>query len=491
MRRSLTYSLSIVIVLIGLSVAALGQRTTGAIEGTVKDPKGAVVPGANITVSGLNVGFSRTIQANDEGYFRMIDVPAGNYNVAVAASGGFAATTVQTTVAIEKTSTTDITVGIGQSLNVVQVENDPLGVNIDVSDSKVQTTITSELIDKLPTGTSFTSLLKISPATRPEPLSGGFQVDGASGSENTFLIDGVPMENFRTGTLNGVNNIPTSLVNEVQIKTGGFEAEHGGASGGVISVATKSGSDLYHVNAGTSFESSKWQPNPRFIPQRFQNNPSCVFPGPGTPPVPANIVNDANKANCLSQFAANPQFQFAIFQPKPQYLNNYPDLQFSGPVIKHHLWFLGQWSPQSFDQSQTSTFYNAVSTSSFSTGNLVLVPRSIPVNPIAYHVNQTFNYGYSRVDASFWNKVRVNASYLWNPSVTKGAIPFAIVSQSTPTDTLYGGVNYPSGEYTKLQGGRTNANTFNTGGTYTPTSNLIISARYSQSFLNEKARHTR
>ena len=169
-----------------------------------------------------------------------------------------------------------------------------MGATIDTTDSKVQTTITRALIDKLPSGTSFTSLLKISPGTRPEPLSGGFQVDGASGSENTFIIDGQPVENFRTGTLNGVNNIPTSLVSELQIKTGGFEAEHGGASGGVISVATKSGSNEFRGNAGTAFETSKLQPSPRNILSRFQSNSSCAAP-------------NNNPTACAAVYATNPQ----------------------------------------------------------------------------------------------------------------------------------------------------------------------------------------
>ena len=100
MRRSLSHSLLMVLLVIGLSVAAFGQKTTGAIEGTVKDPKGAVVPGASITVTGVDIGYSRTVTSNAEGFYRLIDVPAGVYNVTVAAASGFSATTVQTNVAI-------------------------------------------------------------------------------------------------------------------------------------------------------------------------------------------------------------------------------------------------------------------------------------------------------------------------------------------------------------------------------------------------------
>jgi outer membrane receptor for ferrienterochelin and colicin len=238
-------------VILCFATAAFGQRTTGDIEGKVTDTNGAVIPGVSITVTGINVGFSRSVQSDSQGEFRVQQVPIGAYNITTAATSGFAAATVSdVTVTIEKATKVNIKLGLTTTAESVVVTSDALGVNVDISDSKVQTNITQKLIDQLPNGTSFTSILRVSPATRQESMSGGFQIDGASGSENTFLIDGAPLENFRTGTLNGVNNIPTALVSEIQIKTGGFEAEHGGASGGVISVATKSGSDSFHGEFG-------------------------------------------------------------------------------------------------------------------------------------------------------------------------------------------------------------------------------------------------
>src|SRR5262249_56967721 len=116
-------------------------------------------------------------------------------------------------------------------------------------------------IDLLPKGNNMTSLLKISPAARPEALSGagsmgqtsGTQVDGASGSENSFIIDGQEVSNFRTGALNTNNNLPFQFVQEIQIKTSGFEAEYGGATGGGINVMTKGGSKQLHGQRGIPF----------------------------------------------------------------------------------------------------------------------------------------------------------------------------------------------------------------------------------------------
>ena len=73
---------------------------------------------------------------------------------------------------------------------------------VDVTETKLSGNITAQKIEQLPKGTTFTSLLKTKRNVRPEPLRGGFQVDGASGTENVFIIDGKEVKNFRTGTLN-------------------------------------------------------------------------------------------------------------------------------------------------------------------------------------------------------------------------------------------------------------------------------------------------
>jgi hypothetical protein len=226
---------------------------------------------------------------------------------------------------------------------------------IDPTASKVQTNITPQMIQQLPKGASFNSLLRLSPATRPEPLSGGFQVDGASGSENSFLIDGLSVENFRTGVLNGVNNIPTYLVSEIQIKTGGFEAEHGGASGAVFSVVTRSGSDTFHGDFGAAFELSALQPSPRFTPSRFVSSSSSA-----------------------AAIAANPDIVYAIANKKDDFSNLYPSGTLSGPIVKKRVWFLASYSPQIFTTTRTSNFINAISNSNFTTGKFVPLPDWTP-----------------------------------------------------------------------------------------------------------------
>lgn len=100
--------------------------------------------------------------------------------------------------------------GVGNVSEVVNVSAAD-EVSVDTSSTAISSSVTSKQIQGLPQGTSFVSLLKLSPGTvKPQALSGGFQVDGASGSENTFDIDGQEVTNFRTGDLNTANNVGLS-----------------------------------------------------------------------------------------------------------------------------------------------------------------------------------------------------------------------------------------------------------------------------------------
>ena len=467
--RSPRYIVLTMALLLCFATAVFGQRTTGDLEGKITDPNGAVVPNVSVTLTGVTVGFQRTVQSDDEGEFRIKQIPIGIYRITTVAINGFAdSKTDNVAITIEKVTVVTIKLTLTASTNVVDVSTSDAAGVIDPTDSKVQTNITPRMIDQLPKGTNFNSLLRISPATRSEPLSGGFQVDGASGSENSFLIDGLSVENFRTGVLNGVNNIPTELVSEIQIKTGGFEAEHGGASGAVVSVVTRSGSDSFHGNLGSAWELSGLQPSPRFAQQRFVSSSSSA-----------------------AAIAANPDYLFVIPQKKDDFTNVFPSGTLGGPIVKSHVWFLTSYSPQINTTTRTSNFINAVSNANFTTGQFVSSPRldsaGQPLAPITYRSRVKNEYAFGRIDATLFSKFRGGVSFLWNPEITDGNIPFANITTSNPVNTTYGGVSYNSHDYSALRGGRRSSNNFTSHVEWTPTNRMVVTARYGRAFQNEKA----
>lgn len=442
-----------------LSVLTFAQETTGDIEGTVKDPNGAVVPGVVLTVRSVQsstgarpdatAGFTRNITADSNGFFRMQQVPPGFYSVTTAATAGFGEATVNNVeVVIGRSTLVDINLTVGGTANVVDVTADG-AVAIDPTSNKVQANITSQAIDLLPKGTNFTSLLQTTPSVRNEPLSGGFQIDGASASENTFIIDGQEVNNFRTGVLNVNNNLPFQFIQEISVKSGGFEAEFGGATGGVITVVTKSGGNDFHGEFGTSFRVAGLQAGPRPF-QRLANIAAA-----GTLP-----------ALRISEY---------ILPPRDEGTSHFPFASLSGPIIKDRVWFFGAYAPQYIN---TDRQFNYVGSD----------PRTRTVLRTENYTSRvTQEYAYGRIDIQPISSIRMTGSYTWNPLIQIGTPDaFANMTSTVPGITFPGTGRVEGAAYLNNVGGRQNSNNTNGSIIWTPTSKLVLTARGGYSFLNEK-----
>lgn len=427
-----------------LSAIAFGQGTAGSIEGTVKDVNGAVVPNATVTVqsTGTTTGYNRTVTADENGYVNIQNVPPGTHRITITAAS-FANVTQDITVVIDRATTLNAILNVaGVSGTVDVVANSE--VSIDPTDTKIDTNITKRVIEALPRGTSFGSLLKIAPNVRPEPLSAGFQIDGASGAENVFVIDGQEVTNFRTGQLNANNNVPFELVQEVQIKSTGFEAEYGGATGGVINVVTLGGNDQFRGNFGISFRPSKLQGDARPILRSF-----------------SNVAGETE-----------------LFQSgKDGGTDFFPTASLSGPLVKGRLWFSAVYAPQFFSTDRTVNYFNQ----SNPTGRVV-------TESIEYRTEQRTEQAFFRLDAQPHSKVRAFGTFLWNPIIVKGAIPAYTEGFASPQRADFGGnIGLLTGaSFLNRQGGRQNSNNVNGQVTWTPTQNLVLNFRAGRSFLNEK-----
>ncbi len=356
-------------------IAAFGQETSGTISGTVSDASGARIPGATVKVEGA--AFVRTATTDSDGYYRMLQIPPGVYKVSVTASNFATANATDVNVALGKTTEIDFSLKVGSVSEQVVVSSDEIG-RIDPTGSKIQTNITPRVFDSLPKGTNLTSLLKVSPAARPEALSGsssmgqtgGIQVDGASGSENSFIIDGQEVSNFRTGALNPNNNLPFQFVQEIQIKTSGFEAEYGGATGGVINVVTKGGSNQFHGEA---------------------------------------FLNSFRTGATAATFRQTNEF---IRADRDEFTNYFPAFALGGPIKSDRLFFFTSYAPQIFNITRNARYFN----------------RADPLNRTevgsqTYKTKVTQEYFQSRLDATPLNNLRLSSTYTWNPIVQEGVIP--------------------------------------------------------------------
>src|SRR5262249_21375055 len=138
---------------------------------------------------------------------------------------------------------------------------------IDISQNKIQTSVSEDMVTALPKGRSFQTLIPLAPGARQEPLQGGrdgdrtngYQIDGAADGENIYLIDGVNTTNIQSGGVG--KNFQSDFIQEVQIKSSSFEAEFGGALGGVINAVPKRGSNTWHGEVKTYFQSAALDAN--------------------------------------------------------------------------------------------------------------------------------------------------------------------------------------------------------------------------------------
>jgi hypothetical protein len=427
----------------------MAQETTGSIEGTISDASGARIPGASVRIEGQ--AFTRTVTSNRDGFYIVPQIPPGLYKVSASASGFRSSEVDKVEVFLGKTTPVNLPLQVGTVAEHITVSAESVG-RIDPADNKIQTNITNKMMEDLPKGTNVTSLLKLSPAARPEPLSGQFQVDGASGSENLFIVDGQEVNNFRTGVLNDSNNLPFEGVQEVQIKTSGFEAEFGGATGGVINVVTKSGTNDLHGSAEMQFEPNGLSAGPRHFLNPFRA-------GTG-----ANFIQ-------INEYLRPKKDDFTYY---------FPSFALGGPLKKDRLWFFTSYAPQIFDTTRTADYFSSPD------------PRTRTLAATeTYRTKVTRQYYQGRLDAAPFNSLRLTSTYTWNPIVQRGIIPSGNINlggaPAIPVVNFGGAIGTLRGhELTDRQGGRVNSNNVTLGAYWTPTSTLVTSFRFSRGFLNEK-----
>lgn len=251
------------LVLLGAASFAGGvaaQTTTSTIEGTVRDANGALVSGAQVKATSATLATERTVVTDSNGFYRIVSLPAGDYTLTVTQSG-FAPSSSRLELLLNRTANVDIQLQVGAVDSAVTVSGDvPL---LEPSASSTGSTITPRQIQDFPVnGREYLDLLQLVPGVAINRQSGGDNANpilGERSGNNNFFIDGQPNKD----TVNGGPAAPFNqeTIAEFQVLTTGFKAEFGQASGGVVNVITKSGSNsfrgvasLFHRNE--AFDSS-------------------------------------------------------------------------------------------------------------------------------------------------------------------------------------------------------------------------------------------
>src|SRR6185312_12718723 len=269
--RSARNLATLTILLLALGSQMMAQSARARIVGTVKDPQGAVVAGANVTVTNVATGVESKAVTDHDGSFQALELPIGTYKVKVERNGFSTVETVAYTLEINQVQRIDVTLRVGAQSETVEVSGD--AAQVEVVNPTLGASITSRPIVDLPlNGRNVLDLALLEPGVTPhnndDTGAGTYNIAGSRADSVTFLLDGGVDNNLLS---NGVVYTPNpDAVQEFRILTSNYTAEYGRNAGGVVSVVTKSGSNDIH---GSIFEFNR---NEAFSANTYFNNKNGV-----------------------------------------------------------------------------------------------------------------------------------------------------------------------------------------------------------------------
>lgn len=276
--KKLAFVFSTLLFIIAISVGStFAQQITATLTGEVKDPNGAVVPGAVVTATSIETGLAKSATASDSGRYTITFLPPGSYNITAGASGFANATTENVRLEIAQTATLDFTLGVaGGSVNV-EVSGDEIPL-LQNETSNLETTIEQKLVEDLPTADrnifNFVNLVPgtidagaalgnpggaVGSAGNRNFFDSNFSVNGGRASSNDVLLDGV------TNTIGDFGGVaispPQDSIREFKVISGVAPADYGRTAGGIVSIATKAGTNKFHGSLYEYFQDRELNAN--------------------------------------------------------------------------------------------------------------------------------------------------------------------------------------------------------------------------------------
>jgi Carboxypeptidase regulatory-like domain/TonB dependent receptor len=321
---------------------AAGQAVSGTILGRVADTSGAVIPGAKVTVTQTETGFTRTLITDSKGEYTAPSVPTGTYTVTGELTGFKTVSLANVHLGVDQKLKLDLKLDVGQMTETVEIQAEtPL---LQTSSSDLSATIDEEQIKTLPlNGRNFVSLTRTIPGIlRPPPganidgagslawrAGSGFSANGQRPRDNNYLLDGV--DNNETWLQTVVIFPAVDSLDEFKMQTSTYSAEFGKSLGGVVNLQIKSGSNAFH---GSAYDFHR---------------------------------NDA--------FDANNFFNNRAGRKKPDFKQNQFGATLGGPVVKDKTFFFASYQGLRIDQGLT--YLSTVPTDAMRAGDFSAINRVI------------------------------------------------------------------------------------------------------------------
>jgi outer membrane receptor protein involved in Fe transport len=245
--------------ILALPVSARAQSLVagGAIEGTVTDESGGVLPGVNVTIRNVGTGVVRETQSDAKGVYRAPLLPVGTYEVTAALTGFATTKRPSLTLNIGQVLNADVTLKVASAQEEVTVTAEaPI---LEPSRTHQASTVGERAVANLPVnGRNFIDFVLTTPGVSRDVRGGDISFAGQRGTLNSLVIDGADNNNTffgqtlgRTGAGRAPYQFSQDAVQEFQVNRNAYSAEYGRAGGAVINVVTKSGTNDFH---GSAFE---------------------------------------------------------------------------------------------------------------------------------------------------------------------------------------------------------------------------------------------
>ena len=294
------------------ATATAQETTTGSIQGRVVDTQGLAVPGAAVTVTSPQG--TKTFTTDAEGRFFAPYLTPGRHTVRVELQGFRPIEQQNVNVGLGQRVEVNLTMQVGGVTETVEVS--ATAPTIDVNSTTIGANIDTELLTRIPVQRRVSDTLYLAPGVSSSGTAGQANpsMSGASGLENQYIIDGVNITDPGYGALGSYSIVfgslgsgtPFDFIKEVQVKTGGYEAEFGQATGGVVNVVTKSGANNFRGSAFAYFQPDQLEGD--WTPVVSESRPEAVN-------VTSTRLNDAG-------------------------------FEIGGPILRDRLFFFGAVDPQ-------------------------------------------------------------------------------------------------------------------------------------------------
>ncbi len=339
-----------------LLIAPIGAmaQAFGTLNGTVKDPSGAVIPRATITLTNPATNVTRTVAASKDGVFQVNQVPPGTYELRAEATGFKSAIQKDVVVQVATPLTVELVLEIGEVTETVEIVAGSDIIN--QTDATIGNTFNQTQIRELPIeGRNVVDLLSLQPGVVKTDIdsseAGGYDdhrsgaVNGARSDQSNVTLDGVDANDQLDGTA-FLSVVPVTLdsVQEFRVVTSNANANQGRSAGAQVSLVTKSGSNEFH---GSVYEFHR---NTIFTANNFFNNAAGRF-------VADDAAVLAGEANVGDQRI-----------PRPKLIRNVYGASLGGPIIKDKFFFFATYEGRR-DAAEESAI-REVPTASFRQGIL-------------------------------------------------------------------------------------------------------------------------